>query len=272
LPDAERTPLPPTTGITELLADAVREAGALALRKFRTPFKTWTKNKASPVSEVDIELDELLHRRLAAHGPNYGWLSEETADNPARLDARRVWIVDPIDGTRGFIAGMPDWTVVAALVEDGRPISAAVYAPVDDQLFLAEAGKGTTLNGVPVAASSGEALEGARANGAKRRLEALATIVQGIETIPRINSLALRLARVAEGRFDIVFSAGQSRDWDLAASDLLVHEAGGLLTDWDGASLVYNRPEPVHGALLAAGRARHGALLKLVRDHEAKFV
>ncbi len=272
MPDAERPPLPPTTGVAEKLADAVQEAGALAMRKFRTPFKTWTKNQSSPVSEVDIELDELLHRRLAAHDPGYGWLSEETTDDPARLDTRRVWIVDPIDGTRGFIAGMPDWTVVAALVEDGRPVTAAVYAPVDGELFLAEAGKGTTLNGVPIAASGGETLAGVRANGAKRRLETLATIVPGIEILPRLNSLALRLARVAQGRFDLVFSAGQSRDWDLAASDLLVQEAGGLLTDWDGRTLVYNRPEPVHGPLMAAGRARHAALLKLMRDHGAKFV
>src|SRR5690606_14052382 len=115
--------------ITDLLASAVREAGALALRRFGTPFKTWVKGESSPVSEVDIEVDALLHQRLRAGFPGYAWLSEETADDPARLDARRVWIVDPIDGTRGFIAGVPEWTVVAALVEDGRPINAAVYAP-----------------------------------------------------------------------------------------------------------------------------------------------
>jgi len=100
LPDAERSPR--ATEITQLLAEAVREAGALALRKFRTSFKSWTKNESSPVSEVDIEVDELLHSRLAGHDPSYGWLSEETTDDPARLDAHRVWIVDPIDGTRGF--------------------------------------------------------------------------------------------------------------------------------------------------------------------------
>ena len=190
---------------------------------------------------------------------------------PSGSKARRVWIVDPIDGTRGFIAGVPEWTVVAALVEDGRPINAAVYAPVDDQLYLAEAGKGVTLNGVPIASSAGATLEGARVNGAKRRLEALAALVPNVEIIPRIASLALRLARVADGKYDIVFSAGQSRDWDLAASDLLVHEAGGALTDFEGQSLVYNRPEPVHGPLIAAGRERHAALLTLVRDNRLKF-
>ncbi len=257
--------------ITALLAAAVREAGALALGKFRTPFKTWTKGGSSPVSEVDLEVDALLKDRLTRHVSGYGWLSEETADDPARLDAERVWIVDPIDGTRGFISGMPDWTVVAALVERGRPIHAAVYAPVDEQLFLATAGQGATLNGLPIAVSPGAALDGARINGAKRRLEALEKLVPTVQLIPRLNSLALRLARVAEGRFDIVFSAGSSHDWDLAASDLLVHEAGGALTDFEGRELVYNRPEPVHGALIAAGRSRHATLLSLVRANRVKF-
>jgi myo-inositol-1(or 4)-monophosphatase len=269
LRDAEGNPHP--TDITDLLASAVREAGALALGRFGTSFKVWTKGESSPVSEVDIEVDALLRQRLSAGVPEYAWLSEETADDPVRLKARRVWIVDPIDGTRGFISGVSEWTVVAALVEDGRPINAAVYAPVDDQLYLAEAGKGVTLNGVPIASSAGATLEGARVNGAKRRLEALAALVPNVEIIPRIASLALRLARVADGKYDIVFSAGQSRDWDLAASDLLVHEAGGALTDFEGQSLVYNRPEPVHGPLIAAGRERHAALLTLVRDNRLKF-
>jgi len=269
LQDARRNPH--ATEIAELLARAVREAGALALAKFCTPFKTWTKGESSPVSEVDIEVDGLLRERLGSFDSRYGWLSEETTDDSARLDAERVWIVDPIDGTRGFIAGKPDWTVVAALVEAGRPICAAVYVPVDDQLFMAEAGQGATLNGTPIAASSGAALEGSRVNGAKRRLEALEALIPTVEIIPRLNSLALRLARVAEGCFDIVFSAGHSHDWDIAASDLLVHEAGGRLTDFDGRQLVYNRPDPVHGALIAAGQARHATLLSLVHANSVKF-
>ena len=267
--DASRNP---PAEISGLLARAVHEAGTLALAKFGTSFKTWTKGESlSPVSEVDIEIDQLLRERLGAHNPHYGWLSEETADDPARLDAKRVWIVDPIDGTRGFIAGKSDWTVVAALIEDGRPNNAAVYAPVDDQLFLAAAGQGTTLNGSTIAASPGATLEGARVNGAKRRIEALEKLIPSVQVIPRLNSLALRLARVAEGRFDVVFSAGNSHDWDLAASDLLLHEAGGLLTDFDGRQLVYNRPQPVHGALIAAGRDRHAALLHLVHANKIKF-
>ena len=129
------------------LADAVRSAGALALEASRKPLKTWTKEHDSPVSEVDIAVDALLKERLTAIMPDAGWLSEETEDDPARLSARRVWIVDPIDGTRAFIAGRSDWTISVALVEDGRPIVAALHAPASEEFFLGVAGAGVTRNG-----------------------------------------------------------------------------------------------------------------------------
>ena len=123
---------------------------------------------------------------------------------------------------------------------------------------------------LPIAASSGDTMAGAKFTGPKRRLDALAAIAPGIEMIPRIASLALRLARVASGALEHLCRSN-SHDWDLAASDLLVHEAGGMLTDLEGEPLAYNRPDPVHGALVAAGRARHAALLNLVHDHKVKF-
>jgi myo-inositol-1(or 4)-monophosphatase len=198
-------------------------------------------------------------------------LSEETEDDPARLERAEVWVVDPIDGTRAYLAGLPDWAISAALVRAGRPLVAALYAPATEELFLAIAGDGATLNGTPIAASAGEELAGARFSGAKRRLDSLAAIEPGIETMPRVPSLALRLARVATGTLDGTFTAPNSHDWDLAAADLLVHEAGGLISTLTGQSLIYNRPDPVHGALLAAGRARHAVLLGLIRDRLAEF-
>jgi myo-inositol-1(or 4)-monophosphatase len=250
---------------------AVREAGALALSKFRSTYKSWTKDKASPVTEVDIAVDELLRARLGAYDRDYGWLSEETADDPARLAAERIWIVDPIDGTRGFMAGFPDWSIVAALVERGRPIAAALYVPVTDQLFVAEAGRGTRLNGKPAQASHGDALDGARVAGPKRRLDALATLAPRLEVVPKVHSLALRLARVAEGILEVAFAGPNSRDWDLAAADLLVHEAGGRLTTLSGQSLIYNRADTAHPALIAASRARHQRLLGLIGAHHKEF-
>jgi len=253
------------------LVDAVRAAGALALSKFRSPFKSWNKAASSPVSEVDVAIDEMLRERLCRPHPDYGWLSEESVDDPARLDARQVWIVDPIDGTRAFIGGLNDWAISAALVEDGRPAVAALFAPVDDILFLAAAGKGATLNGVRVSASAAQNLDGARVAGPKRRLDALAALESRVELLPKVNSLALRIARVAAGTIDVAFAGPNSHDWDLAAADLIVDEAGAILTDFSGRMVSYNRPNPVHGALVAAGRGRHQLLIRFLQDHRAAF-
>jgi myo-inositol-1(or 4)-monophosphatase len=256
--------------LRDQLAGAVREAGMLALQTFRGQLKSWTKGKSSPVSEADLAVDALLRERLLTM-LDAGWLSEETEDDPGRLDHSNVWVVDPIDGTRAYLAGLPDWAVSAALVSSGRPLLAALYAPVTDELFLSVAGSGATLNGAPIHASRGDQLAGAKFSAAKRRLDSLAAVEPRIAAVPRVPSLALRLARVATGALDGMFAAPNGHDWDLAAADLLVHEAGGAVTTLTGQSLIYNRPDPVHGALVAAGRARHRVLLDLVRDRIAEF-
>jgi myo-inositol-1(or 4)-monophosphatase len=250
----------------EYLASSVREAGALALSMFRTPLKNWTKGVSSPVCEADIAVDALLRERLGAAEPSVGWLSEESVDDPARLTARFVWIVDPIDGTRAYIAGLPEWAVSAALVEKGRPIVACLFAPATDEFFAAVAGGGATRNGAPIAVTPGRELGGIRIAGPKNFLEKLPAFTPPATIVPRIPSLALRLARVAQGSIDATIAGGASHDWDLAAADLLVHEAGGALTPFGGEPLVYNRPEPRHGMLVAAGRDRHAALLDLFKD------
>jgi myo-inositol-1(or 4)-monophosphatase len=265
---------PPIDGATigGQLAAAAREAGAFALQKFRSPLKSWTKGTgASPVSEVDIAVDDMLRARLTAIDPRIAWLSEESVDDPARLSAQYVWVVDPIDGTRAFLAGRNDWVIAAALVRHGRPLAAAIFAPVDDILFLAAAGKGTTVNGRAVSANDGEGLEGARAAGPKRYLDAVSAAQPRLEALPKVHSLALRLARVADGTLDVAFAGENSHDWDVAAADLVVHEAGGALTSIDGRPLTYNRPNPVHPALVAAGRVRHEVVLQLMRGRQAAF-
>jgi myo-inositol-1(or 4)-monophosphatase len=254
----------------ERLIAAVREAGALALASFGRPLKSWTKGKSSPVSEADIAANEILRARLNV--PGFGWLSEEGQDEEAwaqARQARRLWVVDPIDGTRGYLAGMPDWSVSAALVEDGRPVVAVLFAPVTDELFAAVAGAGATRNGAPIAASGGDLVAGARVAGPKPQIERLGAAASGVTIVARIHSLALRLARVAHGAIDAAFAGASSHDWDLAAADLLVHEAGGAMTDFSGGTLIYNRPALEHGPLVAAGRSRHAALLGLVRSERA---
>jgi myo-inositol-1(or 4)-monophosphatase len=255
----------------DLLAATVRQAGALALKTFRTPLRQWIKGASSPVSEADIAVDAMLREKLSAIAAPRGWLSEETEDDPRRLQAEAVWIVDPIDGTRSYLAGREDWVVSVALAVRGRPVLAAIYAPVTDELFLAAAGAGATRNGAPISVNRGASFEGARLAGPKRLLDRLAEFHPTVTPLPRIGSLALRLVRVAHDAIDISFAGGNSHDWDLAAADLLVHEAGGVLTDFGGERLVYNRPDPVHRGLIAAGQARHAAILGLLRERKMQF-
>ena len=255
--------------VAQHLAAAVRSAGELALEASKKPVRSWVKAQNSPVSEVDLAVDALLKTRLAAIVPEAAWLSEETEDDPARLAARRIWVVDPIDGTRAFLAGRPDWTVSVALVEEGRPIVAALYAPASEELFLAIAGGSVTRNGLAIRASAGEGLAGARISGPKRLLDQVAAAVPEIVMATRVHSLALRFAWVADSTLDAAFAGGDSHDWDLAAADLLVHEAGGAVTTIAGATLCYNGVIPTHGMLVAAGRQRHRALSTLLCSSDA---
>src|SRR5215831_20737220 len=141
---------------------------------FGSEVKAWTKGQGSPVTAADMAVNDLLRERLTAAAPGIAWLSEESADEGAHLSARRVWIVDPIDGTRAYMAGRTDWAVSAALVEDGRPVLAALFAPAEPAFYVASAGRGATLDGAPIVADAGAELEGLRIAGPKSYLERLA--------------------------------------------------------------------------------------------------
>jgi myo-inositol-1(or 4)-monophosphatase len=248
-----------------LLADTVREAGALGLSLFRTELKNWTKGASSPVSEADIAVNDLLERRLRSATPDYGWLSEESVDDDCRLGRHLVWIVDPIDGTRGYLAGREDWCVSVALVADRSPVVGCVFAPASDEFFFAVRGQGTTRNGLPVRANDGTELDFSRIAGPKPLVQRLSAEAGEIVLHPRIGSLALRLCRVAQGSLDAAFAGGQSRDWDLAAANLIVQEAGGNMTALSGDAISYNRREVTHGVLVAAGRDRHARIVEHFR-------
>ena len=250
---------------TPLLTSCVREAGALALSLFRTDLKKWTKGASSPVSEADIAVNDLIAAQLRAARPDYGWLSEESADDDSRLERELVWIVDPIDGTRSYLGGRDDWCVSVALVERGTPLLAAVFAPVTDEFFFAARGQGTFVNDRRVHASDGSDVRSARVAGPKPLVERLDLAGGDVQLQPRIGSLALRLCRVADGGLDIAFAGGQSHDWDLAAADLMVHEAAGRMTALTGDSIQYNRKEVTHGVLVAAGRDRHASIVAQFR-------
>jgi myo-inositol-1(or 4)-monophosphatase len=253
-----------------LLTEAVREAGALAQSLFRTELKNWTKGASSPVSEADIAVNDLLEARLRTAAPDYGWLSEESVDDDARLGKRLVWIVDPIDGTRAYLAHREDWCVSVALVEDASPILAAVYAPVSDEFFFAARGQGATLNDLPLRATAGTELDFARMAGPKPLVQRLSASPDDITLHPRFGSLALRLCRVADGSLDAAFAGGQSRDWDLAAANLIVQQAGGRMTALSGDAIEYNRREVVHGILVAAGQDRHARIVEHFRTRPVR--
>jgi myo-inositol-1(or 4)-monophosphatase len=248
-----------------LLVAAAREAGALAMTFFRKDPKTWAKGATSIVSEADIALDQLLFSRLTEARPDYGWLSEETADDLARVERRRVFVVDPIDGTRGFLAGGEEWTVSIAVVEDGYPVAAALYAPSMDVMFEARVGRGSFRNGRRMKASPRTDLVGASFAGSKRLVRDAADHAGvTLDYYGFVTSLAYRFALVGAGEIDAAIARPGSYDWDLAAADLLVHEAGGRLADLSGSRPRYNLHEPRHPTLLATTPGLSDAVARLV--------
>jgi myo-inositol-1(or 4)-monophosphatase len=251
----------------QLLCEAVREAGDVARTHFDRGVDHWQKPDGTPVSNADLEVNELLHARLVGPRPDYGWLSEETRDDDARLGRRRVWVVDPIDGTRAFLRGDPHWTVSVALVEDGAPVLAAVFNPVMEEFFDAAAQGGARLNNSAINVSPRAQLAGSRI------LMHRSVVGRGDWSAPwpdmmleMRNSMAYRLCLVAAGQFDATLSISGKSEWDLAAADLIVREAGGIVSAHDGAPFAYNDANHRRPNVLAAGPALHDTLLQRTRQ------
>lgn len=235
-----------------LLTEAAEAAADLALSFFRQDPKVWHKDNASPVSEADYAVDTYLKTALRAARPDYGWLSEETEDDAGRLDRRRVFVVDPIDGTRGFLAGSDEWTISLAVVEDGQPLVAVLIQPTRARIFTATRDGGAWLDGRPLALERHVGLHRAKVAGPAALLTRLRHALGPMRDSGYVASLALRIAMVADGRLDLALAKAQAHDWDIAAADLVLREAGGVVLDVSGGPIVYNRPTPRHG-ILAAG-------------------
>ena len=225
-------------------------AGAVLARQ-TTGFRRWEKAPGDPVSEIDLLADRLLAERLRALDPAAGWLSEETADDPARLARDRAWIVDPIDGTRDYLRGRPGWCVSVALVEAGRPVLAVLAAPARGELWTAQAGGGAWRNGQALRCS--DRVEWA---GARTPVDALPKGSE-LARVPKPNSIALRLGLVAAGEADLLVTRRWGHEWDVAAAALLVTEAGGVVTDAHGEPMRFNQPRPRAWGLIAAGPGLH---------------
>lgn len=243
-----------------LLIDAARASGQIALKHFGNGPETWEKTAgAGPVTEADIEIDQMLRHELLGARSGYGWLSEETEDNATRLEHERVFVVDPIDGTRAFIAGEKHFSHSLAIVENGTPVAAAVYLPVLDMMFAASATSAATLNGSEISVSLQSTSEGATLLAAKPNFQSKNWTPDVPGFIRKFRpSLAYRLCLVAQGAYDAMLTLRDCWEWDIAAGDLIVRQAGGTSSDRHNAPLVFNNSHPKTKGCLAAGPRLHG--------------
>jgi myo-inositol-1(or 4)-monophosphatase len=262
-------PVPDGSEDLALLTASLKQAGEIARRYFGGKYRSWNKSHGNPVTEADIEIDRFLNAKLLAARPDYGWLSEETEDDPERLRRDRVFVVDPIDGTYGFLKNKPHFTIVAAIVQNGRPISAAIYNPMTDEMFEAAAGRGATKNGAAIQVTSRSDFGNLRILAEKKLMEPVrwANPWPDSVTADTRASAAYRLALVAAGEWDATMSLTRKSDWDLAAGDLVIAEAGGVVTDRDGNRLTYNRENTVHQSVVCAGPELHARLLARLQDY-----
>ena len=251
-----------------LLIDAAREAGRIALRFFRQSPEVWMKGGTSPVSEADYAADHFLHDTLLAARPGYGWLSEERADNPERLRVRRTFVVDPIDGTRGFLEGRRDWCVSVAVVEAGRPVAGVLECPARKETYWATPEEGAFRNGKPLKVQDPQPVS--LVGGPADMVRALPPELQGrIRRAEYIPSLAYRLALVADGTLAGSFVKPNSHDWDLAAADLILQEAGGRLLGDQGNPPTYGGRETRHGALVAGSGDLLAEMARVIAPRDA---
>jgi myo-inositol-1(or 4)-monophosphatase len=243
---------------------AVCEAGELALGGWREGTaptgEVWEKSKGNFVSAADLAVDALLKARLGALAPGIGWLSEETVDNADRLSAQRLWLVDPIDGTRDYVRGRSGWCVSVALVEGGDVAFAAMYAPVTEQLWVAHRGKGTSCNGKRLYASMRSEFSGARVP-----TDALPKVDRDLAIVDKPNSIAMRMTMVACDRADLVATLRWGHEWDIAAAHLVAEEAGAVVTNATGEPIRYNKREPMDFGLICSAPGIHGAAVERLR-------
>ncbi|TDK37512.1 3'(2'),5'-bisphosphate nucleotidase CysQ [Rhizobium deserti] len=251
----------------DLILDAARQAGEIAYGFFGQSPEVWWKNEgSSPVSAADFAANDRLQSVLLKARPNYGWLSEETDDDAARLSCQTVFVIDPIDGTRAFINGEKTWCVSVAVVDRGRPVAGVLVAPALDEEFSAVAGGQAFKNGQSIvvnAEQGGQLVLAADESLVKKFEPAFRERVHRVRHVP---SLAYRLAMVADGRIDGTVVKRNSHDWDLAAADLILERAGGRLTDLRREPLAYNRETVSHDVLVAGADHAVASLLPHLLD------
>ncbi len=246
-----------------LLTDAARAAGKIALRYWRGAPQIWEKPGQGPVTEADIAVNDMLSTTLRTARPDYGWQSEESPDDAARLSTTRQFIIDPIDGTRAFIAGEENFAHSLAVVEAGCVVAAVVYLPAKDRLYTATTDGPALRDGLPIRASDRAGMDGASL------LATASTLTPdhwpgGVPEVRRVfrSSLAYRMCLVAEGRYDGMVTLRDAWEWDIAAGDLIVRRAGARVSDQTGADLRFNEARPMANGVIAAAPGLHMALMR----------
>lgn len=249
------------------LEEIVREAGRIAHSRWPGAghaLTSWDKSPNNPVSEADLEVDRFLKRELRALLPATGWLSEETADDKVRTASGLIWLVDPIDGTRDFVRGRDGWAVSVALVSANKPLIGMLAAPARGEEWLAVAGQGATLNGQPIRASTRTEFSGARVP-----THSLPKEDSDLVAVDQPNSIALRIAMVADDRADLVATLRWGYEWDIAAATLIAREAGAEVTDAFGHPLAYNKHDPRDFGVLVCSPAIHAAAVERLAERAA---
>lgn len=255
-----------------LILEAAREAGELAARIRRQGLEIeYKEGDGTPVTNADLAADALLTERLRAARPEYGWLSEETADDPERLARRRIFVVDPIDGTRAFLNDRPWWSVAIAVVELGRPVAGVVVAPECSEVYAAAVGQGATRNGLPIRSSQAQVLEGARMVGDPVVFGHWSWPVPWPQMqVQQRSSTAYRMCLVAAGEFDAAVAPVSKADWDVAAGDIICREAGCFVGDHNGEAFSFNGRRPWQPSLVACAPALAPLILERVRHIGAR--
>ena len=245
----------------------VREAGRIAAERCGSAFRRWEKQPGHPVCDIDLEVDSFLREHLTALDPEAGWLSEETLDRSDRIERPRLWVVDPIDGTRDYLRGRSGWAVSVALVEERAPVLGVLDAPARGEHWTAAKGGGAWRNGTRLRASGRTELAGARVPA-----EELPEVDSDLVTVPKPNSIALRIALVAAGEADLVATLKWGFEWDIAAAALIASEAGAAITGALGQPLAFNTASGEAFGVLAAAPGIHAAAVEQLRERALDLV
>jgi myo-inositol-1(or 4)-monophosphatase len=245
---------------------AAREAGAIIMALYGKDYRIQEKRRGDPVTAADLEANLAIRKIILDRFPGDGWLSEEDVDNPRRLEVARVWVIDPIDGTKEFIEGVPQFAVSIGLVVEGRPVVSVVYNPAQERFFRAAIGRGAVLNDRPIHVASRKEVDGSlllvSRSEPKRKFESFGRRCR----LESVGSIAYRLALVAAGEGDATLTLRSIREWDICGGVLMVEEAGGLVLDGSGKRLIFNQQSVIHRGVVASNQRLTGPLQEMLEE------